>query len=567
MIRRGTGILALALTAGVMTACTGMIGGEDDRNGAGNGVGVGPNGGGVGPNALDCSSSSIKPGDAPVRRMTREQYNATVRDLLGDDSAPANGFVADGAFGPFDSNKEAPVTSLIATQYMNAAEKLAQAATANIDAFAPCAAGGNDAQCAADTIASFGKKAYRRPLTGSESTRLLGLFTARRAQSGETFQSAMQLVLQVMLQSPQFVNHMEIGDLSRAKDGAAPLTSYEIASRLSYSIWGTMPDQTLFVAADQGKLDTVEDVEAQARRMLDDPRSHDGIMNFYSEWLGLAKVLTTNKSADTYPQFNPALRAAMAEETKQFVNSILWNGDAHLETLLDAPFTFVNGPLAQLYGVQGVTGDTFTRVDLDPKQRRGIFGEASFLAANSHEAQTSPVHRGKFIRERILCQQMPSPPANANTSPPSADATTTTRERFAQHSKDPVCAGCHKLMDPIGLAFEEFDGVGAFRATENNLPVDSSGELVGTDVDGTFVGLTGLVDKLVQSDQVRKCVATQWFRYALERPDATDDTCPIQAVQTDFAKSGYNLKELIILVAKSDSFRFRKVDTNAGACQ
>lgn len=567
MIRHRTGILALALTAGVMTACTGIIGGEDDRNGTGNGSGVTPSGGGVGPSTVDCSSTTIKPGDAPVRRMTREQYNATVRDLLGDQSAPANGFVADGSFGPFDSNKEAPVTSLIASQYMNAAEKLAATATANIAAFAPCASSGNDAQCAADTIASFGKRAFRRPLTGSEATRLLGLFTTRRSQSGETFHSAMQLVLQVMLQSPQFVNHVEIGDLSRAKDGAAPLTGYEIASRLSYSIWGTMPDETLFAAADQGKLDTIEDVETQARRMLDDPRSHDGIMNFYSEWLGLAKVLTLNKSADTYPQFNPALRSAMAEETKHFVDSILWSGDAHLETLLNAPFTFVNGPLAQLYGIQGVAGDAFVRVDLDPTRRRGIFGEASFLAANAHEAQTSPVHRGKFIRERILCQQMPSPPANANTSPPSADATTTTRERFAQHSKDPACAGCHKLMDPIGLAFEEFDGVGAFRATENNLPVDASGELVGTDVDGTFVGLTGLVDKLVQSDQVRKCVATQWFRYALERPDGADDTCPIRSVQTDFAKSGYNLKDLIILVAKSDSFRFRKVDTSAGACQ
>lgn len=571
MIRQSGTLLAFALVAGIASACTGMIGGNDDgtfanaANTPGNAAAT--NADGTTNTDTACTGGSVQAGDAPVRRLTRSQYNATVRDLLGDTSSPANSFVADGSFGAFQSNKDVPVTSLIASQYMDAAAKLATNATANIATFAPCSTGGNEAQCAKDTITAFGKKAYRRPLTDAEVGRLTGIFTAQRAAADATFTSAMQVVLQVMLQSPQFINHVEFGDTSRAIGGVAPLTGYEVASRLSYAIWGTMPDQALFDAAEQGKLDKVADVEAQARRMLDDPRAHDGILDFYSEWFALNKVDALTKAAEQFPEFNPALRTAMRAETEKFVSSVLWDGDARLETLLGASFTFVNGPLASLYGLTGVTGDAYSKVQLDPKQRRGIFGEASFLAANSHEAQTSPVHRGKFIRERILCQPMPPPPATANTNPPAADATLTTRQRFAQHSADPSCAGCHKLMDPIGLAFEEFDGDGKFRSTENGLPIDASGELIGTDVDGKFNGLSELVDKLSQSEQVRQCVAKQWFRYAVERPESTDDTCPIQSVESDFTKSGFNLKELIVLVAKSDSFRFRKLDTSAGACQ
>ncbi|MDB5215239.1 MAG: Cellulose-binding domain protein [Myxococcaceae bacterium] len=556
--------LALAMMTAIVAACTGGLD-DDPLANRRNAPGSTPDG--TTNTNTSCTGGALVAGDAPVRRLTRAQYNATVRDLLGDTTSPADSFVADGSFGAFQSNKDVPVTTLIATQYMNAAQKLATHATANIKSFAPCAAGGPEDKCARDTVTAFGQKAYRRPLSDAEIARLTAIFTTQRAVAGASFQSAMSIVLQVILQAPSFINHIEYGDIARAKDGVAPLTGYEVASRLSYALWGTMPDQALFDAAAQNKLDTVADVEAQVRRMLDDPRARDGIQSFYSEWFALDKVDVLTKSAAQFPEFNPALRTAMRAETEKFVSSVLWDGDAHLETLLGASFTFVNGPLAALYGIPGVTGDAFVRVELDPKQRRGVFGQAAFLASNSHEAQTSPVHRGKFIRERILCQPMPPPPATASTNPPAADATLTTRQRFAQHSADPACAGCHRLMDPIGLAFEELDGDGKYRTTENNLPIDASGELIGTDVDGKFNGLSELVDKLSKSDQVRQCVAKQWFRYALERGETAEDKCPLDLVNTDFSKSGYSLKELIVLVAKSDSFRFRKLDTSAGACQ
>jgi hypothetical protein len=563
MTRRSGTFLGLAMLTAVVAACTGVLddSGVDRKNvpGAGSDGTTNTN--------TSCTGGALQAGDAPVRRLTRAQYNATVRDLLGDDTSPANSFVADGSSGAFQSNKGVPVTTLIASQYMAAAQKLATTATAKIQSLAPCAGTAPEDKCAKDTIIAFGKKAYRRPLTDAEVGRLTGIFTTQRAGAGASFQSAMSIVLQVILQAPSFINHMEYGDAARAKDGVAPLTGYEVASRLSYALWGTMPDQALFDAAAQNKLDKVADVEAQVRRMLDDPRARDGILGFYAEWFALDKVDVLTKAPEQFPEFNPALRAAMRTETEKLVTAVLWDGDAHLETLLGASFTFVNGPLAKLYGIPGITGDAFTRVELDTKQRRGVFGQAAFLASNSHAAQTSPVHRGKFIRERILCQPMPPPPPTANTNPPAADATLTTRQRFAKHSADPACAGCHRLMDPIGLAFEEFDGDGKYRTTENNLPVDASGELVGTDVDGKLNGLSELVDKLSKSDQVRQCVAKQWFRYALQREESADDKCPLDLVNTDFSKSGYNLKELIVLVAKSDSFRFRKLDKSAGACQ
>jgi hypothetical protein len=210
--------------------------------------------------------------------------------------------------------------------------------------------------------------------------------------------------------------------------------------------------------------------------------------------------------------------------------------------------------------VTGPKGEGFERVSLDPKQRAGLLTQASLLAVNAKPNQSSPVHRGKFVRERLLCQPLPPPPNNVNIQPPDVDPKATTRQKFAQHSSDPYCAGCHKLMDPIGFGFESYDGIGQFRTKDHGLPVDASGELTGTrDSDGKFDGAIELAARLGDSAEVRECVATQWFRFGYGHGEEKADSCAMSQLQDAFRAADYNVKELLVALTRTDAFRYRNV--------
>jgi hypothetical protein len=504
--------------------------------------------------SVACIAAGSQPGPSPLRRLTRDEYDNTLRDLLGVDAHASSVFPPEERLSIFSNDANAQtVTRLLAEDYTKAAEAAGAAAAANICTLLPCQFENVDDACIGSFIDDFGARAFRRPLDDDDRADLRAAFDAGRAEGDA--RTGLSSVVEVVLQSPEYLYRVEVG--SGAAAHHSPVAPYEIASRLSYLFWGSMPDADLFDAAKSGALSTADGIRVQAERMLADPRTRLTFARFYQEFLELGGLDDLEKDPSIYPAFEPAIRIAFRGETLTFIDSVLWNGDAHLSTLLTAPYTFVNGKLAAFYGLPPVDGTTFRRVDVDPAQRGGLLTQGAFLATRAKFDQTSPVHRGKFVRERLFCTTPAPPPANLVIRAPDVDPRLTTRERFAQHATDAYCAGCHTLMDPIGLGFENFDGVGAWRDTESGQRVDSSGELTGTDVDGTFTSVRDLERRLAGSADVERCTANQWFRFAHGRADETADACTLDQITRDFHASGGDLRKLLVAITQTEAFRYR----------
>lgn len=513
--------------------------------------------------AAKCVDTPLSPGPSFIRRLNRFEYNNTVRDLLGDTSNPADQFPSEEKRLGFDNNATAlQVSPALVEQYMNAAEALAATAVTNkLSSVVPCDTTTGD-PCAVQFIADFGKKAYRRPLTTDEATSLKAVFDVGAKTD---FGSGVRLVLETVLQSAPFLYRVEFGAPPANGETIVRLTSFEMASRLSYLVWQSMPDDQLFAAADADALATSDKVAAQVDRMLKDPKAHDVFAQFHSEWLQLDKQQSFDKDPAIFPAFTPDLGPAMAEETRRFLDYTVWQGEGTLDALLTSPISFVNGPLAAYYGVSGPTGTAFSQVTLDATTRGGILTRAGMMAMLGKANQTAPVQRGKFVREQFLCNMLPPPPANIMIKAPELSPTLSTRERFAAHRTQALCNDCHQLMDPIGLGFENYDGAGHYRTTENGAPIDASGQVLKSDITGTFNGAAELAHQLAGSDQVRECVAKSWFRYAYGRAETTDDTCTLARVNGKFADAKYDLKSLIVALSESDAFLYRKVIPAGGA--
>jgi hypothetical protein len=538
-------------------------GGPGDGTVAPGGLAGGPApaaGGPAAPANLAPPSCASPGGPAPVRRLTRREYNNTVRDLLGDTSEPADQFAADGVVGAFESNAESVVTSLLAADYESAAETLAS--RLDVDSILPCRpapGGAGDEACARTFIGVFGKRAFRRPLAAAEIDRYVRLYAGARGR-GHDFAGGVRLVVQAFLQSPHFLHHIERGGAGGAVGAAAPLSPHELASRLAYLLWQTMPDAPLVALADAGRLGSPDELEREARRLLADPRARRSLRAFYTQWLELGELDGLQKSTTAFPLFRtrPDAGKLMRAETEAFVDAVLWDGDGRLATLLAAPFSFVNSVLAGIYGLAGVTGEALRRVALDPRQRAGVLTQPGFLAHNAYSEQTSPVHRGKFVRERLLCQEIPSPPPDFNPQLPEPNPELTTRQRYQVHLDDPYCGPCHRLMNPLGLSMESYNAIGRFRLTEGGLPIDATAELTGTrDADGRYDGLVELAGRLAKSADVRDCAARSWFSFALGRREAAADRCAIDRLAADFSASGGDLRALVIASVRNDAFRFR----------
>jgi hypothetical protein len=360
--------------------------------------------------------------------------------------------------------------------------------------------------------------------------------------------------LQVLLQSPQFLYLLEPADPALAPGSVAPLDVWQVASRLSYFLLGSLPDDALFAVAEAGSLTTAEQVAAEARRLLTLERARERIGLFFTEWLYLRNVDRMEKDATMYPNYDLSLGPLLRQQVELFAESVVLDQGGTAVDLLTAPYTFMTPELAPIYGVAAPTSAGFTRVDLDPSRRAGLLTHAGLLASLAKADQTDPVHRGKFVRERLLCEALAPPPPNANITPPAIDPNATTRERFAQHEADPGCAGCHLYMDPIGLGFEHYDALGQWRDTEAGLAIDASGEILGSDVAGTFDGALELANKLTQSRQVMDCLAKTWFRFALGRSVAEGDAAGLAALGDRFASAGFNMAELMVQVTQSRAF-------------
>jgi hypothetical protein len=560
----------VALLCCVMSGCTGVLSQDEDQAGA-----PGGKSGSEDPLANDpavkddvatleeCAASDTKQvGRTQLRRMTHLQLNNTLFELLGVTGDPAQGIAPDEMVGPFVSNSRTPITDLLVEQH----QELAVAVTAEVmsrrNEIAGCSLD-TEESCPASFVDNWGARAYRRPLEEVERQSYLALWSLGAEQSRD---AAFRLVVETVLQSPFFLYHVDVGITGVVGSTPTPLTGYELASRLSYFLWNTMPDQELFDRAADGTLDDDAVLEAQVERMLSHERAAATIAGFHTQWLKVGDLGTSEKDATLFPTYTPEVRAAMVEEIGGFADHIVRDGDGLMSSLFLSPLS----PLpAELYGVYGVTPSgqpSGTLVELNASERAGLLTRAAFLTAHSHRDQTSPVHRGLVVRENLLCQLLEAPPATVNNVPPSPTPATTTRERFARHNEDVSCAGCHRLMDPIGLGFESYDPIGAFRTMDGGSPVDATGELIEVDetVAGLFDGPIELSQKLANSDDVADCMASQWFRYALGRVESTADACTMAAIRKGFYVSGHNIRELLTEIVKSDAFRTVALEAGAG---
>jgi hypothetical protein len=492
-------------------------------------------------------------------RLNNREYNNTVRDLLGVQTKPADQFPLDVDDG-FLFHRGGQVAALDAGRFQEAAEAIA--ATANATTLAPCTAGATgttEETCVRKFISTFGLKAYRRPPVTDEVTRLVTLFQTGRTTLMLDYAGGIRLLVEAMLQAPAFIYRWELGPSSAIlESGVARLGGYEVASRLSYFLWRSMPDQALFDAAAANQLDSEAAIDTQARRMIADPKARDTVSDFVQEWLNLDQVANRPKDPMIYPQFNDALKAAMTAETTAFVSNVVFDGDSKLDTLLTAKYSFVNQPLAQLYGMTGVTGTASVNKMLDPTQRSGLLTQSAFLTITGASDGSNPVKRGRKIYERFQCGILPPPPNNVPPPKP-ASAGGTTRERFEEHDQNPCAQACHNIMDPRGFGFEHYDGLGAYRTIDNGKPVNSASSFTIDGVEKKFADAVELSNILAQSAEVRGCFVMQLARFALLRADTTADQYSLNTAYSAFTNGGNSVKELLVGLAKSRTFRYRSL--------
>ncbi|WP_437625347.1 DUF1592 domain-containing protein [Sorangium sp. So ce1151] len=503
----------------------------------------------------------MHPGRAPLRRLTRFEYNNTVRDLFGDATQPAFSLPSEDVGNGFGNDADAlSVSSLLAEQLSTVAEGVARRATASPDALAkldPCARNVSpegEGACARTIVERIAPLAYRRPLAAGEADELLALYSVGRTDA--TFDVGIATVIEALLQSPDFLYRVEWGTSDPEHPELRRPTGDEMATRLSYLFWGTTPDDELRMAAQAGELSTKEGVRAQAERMLDDPRARTTIRFFFDNLLPISNLADLERNAEAFPTFSKTIGSLMREETQRFLEHEIFEGTGTWASVLTAPYTFMNGPLAAFYGVSGVTGDEFQKVQLDTTQRLGLLTQAGMMAGTTHSNTTNPVTRGSFVLQKLMCLKIPLPTGDIleRVKPPDPYSGATARERFSQHSQDEVCRTCHQFMDPVGFTFENYDAVGLFRTTENDVTIDASGSLPGSTE--TVSGATELVKELAETEEVHGCFATRWTEYAYGLTLRAEDACTKQAITTAFNASGYNVKQLLIDLTQTDAFHY-----------
>jgi hypothetical protein len=561
-LRLGPLFLALLVPG---AACTGMVSppGSGGENGGGGGNSPGTVGGTISLGtvaAAACAKTkgALNVGNSPLRRLTRTELNNTLGELLvGAAQKPADLLVPDERIGPFESNAIAPITDLLVQQHQEMAASLATAARARMAQIAPCdLVADAGTACATRFVTEFGLRAYRRPLQAMEIQNYLTLYNL--GKTGDGAANGFALVVQAMLQSPFFLYHHDVGASGVPQAAPVAVTPYELASRLSYFLWNSMPDAPLFGLAANGTLTQDTVIAAQVDRMLLDTRAAATIASFHSQWLQIDDLPNAEKDAVLFPLFTPELATAMQQELGMFVDHVILKGDGLLKSLFTSNLSFPQGGLFSVYGMTQPSGFAVgNQVMLPPAQRSGLLTRAAFLTQHSHRDQTSPVHRGLIIRENLLCTEIPAPPPGANTTPPPPTPITSTRQRFEQHESDQTCAVCHMLMDPIGLGLENYDSIGMYRTKDGLGDVDPNGKInkAEADVAGAFSGAIELSNKLAQSKQVSDCVASQWFRFSMGRMESTDDACSMQAIYDGFRASNGNIRTLLGQIAKSAAFR------------
>jgi hypothetical protein len=556
---RAVRVLVLALASGlahVGTACSGELSLGPSS----------PGGGDLGTcRSIDCDEPSPA---SRVPRLSHPQWENATRDLLRLDASSglSHTFLNDARRGNFDNaGGDLVVGEPLWTGYQSAAEILAAQVASDPTALArllpaDLPASPPDARARA-FVGEFGQRAFRRPLESAEIDTYAALFAqgATFYPEHDAFTAGVQVTIEAMLQSPHFLYRPELD--TTIEGGRIVLDDFELASRLSFALWNTIPDDTLLAAAQAHQLSTDDGLRTQATRMLADPRAHAMVALFHAELLDTASYGdVTPRDATLFPEWDDALHDSMQAETAAFVDDVVFHERAGLTRMLTAPFTYVDAPLARVYGLSGSFGTTLTRVDLDPTRRAGLLTQIGFLAHNASPIESDAIHRGVFVNRRILCAPLPPPPMNVPPLPPD-DPTMplTIRERITRHTGPGTCgATCHgTLINPIGFAYEHYDALGRWRDTDAHMPVDASATYTFGRQTLSYDGAIDLASVIATQPFSHECYVQNWVEYLHGRQVAANDGPTIVRIGRRSLAESTPVQDLILAVVTSRAFRTR----------
>lgn len=493
-----------------------------------------------------------------AQRLTQAQYKNAIHDLFGEEivvptalepDIAANGFEAVGA-------KTSALSTRGVEQYETAAYSIGKQIATNaalLGRVLTCApAAPDDAACARTFVAGLGPRVYRRPLTDAEIASVSAVVTTAGAAFG-SFQQGVAYGVARMLQSPHFLYRPAVGEPDPDNPGKKRYTAYELATRLSFFLWNTVPDAELLDAARINALGTYDEVSAQVDRMLASPKARAGLRNFVREWLRLGDLDTLTKDSMLFTTYTSELGPMAREETLRVFEAMAFDDDADIRDVMTTHRTFVTPKLASMYMIAAPSEDGFAPVELPADGlRRGLLGHLSILSLYAHPTTSSATLRGKFVREKLLCTPIPLPPVNLSTGLPEASPDAPTlRARTIVHIQDPTCASCHKMMDPIGFGLEQFDGIGRLRVKENGAQIDPTGDLDGV----AFSGAASLGQVIHDHPLFAGCFARKVYQYATASDVSADEQQTVAALAQRFGATGYKLKALLAAVATSPAFR------------
>lgn len=542
-----------------LVTVTGCYSGLEPGQGQGSGIFLPDDGGDdAGDDGPGATADVPPPARVQLRRLTRAQYGASLQDMLGTQVELPDALEPDLVVDLYSSigATQSVLSELGAEQLETAARELAEQVVSDptwrsqLVGCDPAVPG-----CTSEFAASFGRRAFRRTLTAAEQTRYETLAAELSALHGDPWEGV-EGVLTAVLASPHFLYVVELGEPDPDDDTQLRFTSVEMASRLSLALWSAGPDDELLDAGEAGELVEPDAIAAQAERMLADPRARRGLGRFFAEWLGLDVLDGLTKDAEMFPQADPALFLSMRGQVERMVDDAVFEGGSLLD-LIDGRRTFVDARLATLYGVAAaatVDAEGFGEITLpEDGGRRGILGTGAFLATQSRRTRTSPTVRGVWVQARLRCNELPPPPPDVETDLPDGNEVgeQTLREILEAHRENPVCAGCHAQVDPIGLALENFDGVGAFRSTDQGEPIDASVDLDGVAIDG----LGELAQHIADDPALSTCVVKQLYRFTTGHHEAGEEMPAIEALAEDLVDGEFQLATFLPQLMASPQFR------------
>jgi len=559
----GSGATGSGATGSGATGSGATGSGATGSGATGGSLGVGGDTGVGGASGTTGITSNCTPGVVPATtqlpRLTQAQYDNTIRDLVGLTTQPST-LLAPDTVGSVDQRAW--------DGYKAAADRVSQEIMADAAARAraiPCTpTTDTELACVQQTIATFGPKVFRRPLTAEETAKFEALYTGRvEITPTGTWDEAMQLILRSFLLSPSFLTRAETAEVP---DGANFLLSpYEVASRLSYMLWSSMPDDALFAAAAGTALTTPEGILAEANRMLADPKARNTVAAFHAAYTkissGASRWTSYMRDAALYPTFTTDMVPMMAAETQRFFDHVTFDAQGTFQDLLTSPVAFVNSSIAPLYGLSAASyGTDLTQVDLDPALRPGAFTRVGFLSAYSLFNRSSPILRGAFLQKAILCNDIGAPPDGAEGTSLPTDGLATNRERVDAMTSAPDCMGCHiSIINPTGFTLENFDAIGAFQSVEKDTQAAINAQAI-VPVGATEMDLNGpqaLMAAIAASPYAQRCYAQKWVEFAYERTANPADACTVDDLSARMTQAGYKVVNLIADLTQSTSFRFR----------